>query len=74
MKYVFALLLFLTALLARAQEKVEMADTMRSSGKIYIVVGIVVIILSGLFAYLFLLDRKISRLEKETGAKPIDRD
>lgn len=69
MKYVFALLLFLTALLARAQEKVEMADTMRSSGKIYIVVGIVVIILSGLFAYLFLLDRKISKLEKETGGK-----
>jgi CcmD family protein len=69
MKYVFALLLFLTALLARAQEKVEMADTMRSSGKIYIVVGIVVIILFGLFAYLFLLDRKISKLEKETGGK-----
>jgi CcmD family protein len=46
----------------KAQE-VEMADTMRSEGKIYVVVAIVVIVLAGLIGYLFLLDRKVKKLE-----------
>lgn len=45
-------------------QEVEMADTMRSNGKIYVVVGIILIILMGLITYLFLLDRKVGRLEK----------
>lgn len=45
-------------------QEVEMADTMRSNGKIYVIVGIILIILIGLITYLFLLDRKVSRLEK----------
>ena len=49
-----------------AQEKeVEMADTMRSNGRIYVVVAVVVTILLGLILYVVRLDRKISRLEKE---------
>jgi hypothetical protein len=48
-----------------AQEnKPEMADVMRSNGKIYVVVAVCLTILIGLFLYVFLLDRKISRLEK----------
>lgn len=43
---------------------VEMADGMRSDGKIYVVVGVLVIILIGLFAYLISIDRKVSRVEK----------
>jgi hypothetical protein len=61
------LLLLVTALSATsvfAQEKVEMADVMRSNGKIYIVVTICLTILAGLFFYVFALDRKIARLEK----------
>jgi hypothetical protein len=50
---------------ASAQEEVEMADVMRSNGSIYVVVAIILIVLFGLITYLFLLDRKISRLEKE---------
>jgi hypothetical protein len=50
---------------ASAQEEVEMADVMRSNGSIYVVVAIILIVLLGLITYLFLLDRKISRLEKE---------
>lgn len=42
----------------------EMATTMRSNGKIYVVVAVLIIILSGLFFYLIRLDRKITRLEK----------
>ena len=49
---------------ALAQDKVEMADSMRSNGKIYVVVAVCLTILIGLFIYVFLLDKKISRLEK----------
>ena len=47
-----------------AQDKVEMADTMRSNGKIYVVVAVCLLILIGLFIYVFALDRKMTRLEK----------
>jgi hypothetical protein len=47
-----------------AQNKVEMADTMRSNGKIYVVVAVCLTILIGLFIYVFTVDRKISRFEK----------
>lgn len=49
----------------RAVVKVEMADVMRSNGKIYTVVAVCLTILIGLFVYVFLIDRKISKLEKE---------
>lgn len=66
MKKVLMLSLFLLCTLASfAQQDVEMADTMRSNGKIYVVVGIILIVLIGFIIYLVLLDRKISRLEKE---------
>ncbi len=43
----------------------EMADTLRSNGKIYVVVLVLASIFAGIFAYLVYLDRKISKLEKE---------
>ncbi|NOU38993.1 MAG: CcmD family protein [Ferruginibacter sp.] len=46
-------------------QSVEMADTMRSNGKIYIVVAVCLTILLGLLLYVFTLDKKITRLEKE---------
>jgi CcmD family protein len=39
-------------------------DLMRSNGKIYVVVAVVLAILIGLFAYVYSLDRKISKMEK----------
>jgi CcmD family protein len=61
----FVLGLFVNTIsLAQAQE-VEMADTMRSNGKIYIVVAVCLTILVGLFFYVFLIDRKISKIEKD---------
>lgn len=49
-----------------AQEKqVEMADQMRSSGRIYVVIAVILTILIGLLLYLVRLDRKISKLEKD---------
>ncbi len=43
----------------------EPSDFMRSNGKIYVVLAVVVTIVAGIFIYLFSLDRKMSRLEKE---------
>ena len=57
-------LCFSTFSFAQAKE-VEMADAMRSNGKIYIVVAVCLTILVGLFIYIFSLDRKLSKLEKE---------
>lgn len=54
---------------AGAQEKVEMADTMRAEGKIYVVVGIILMVLAGLIAYLFLMDRKVKKLEARLAEK-----
>lgn len=57
-------LLFSTHLSYAAQE-VEMADTLRSNGMIYVVVAILGIILVGLLTYLISIDKKISKIEKE---------
>ena len=60
------LALLLVSLIGFAQDKkVEMADTMRSNGRIYVVVAVVLTILIGLILYVVRLDRKISKLEKE---------
>lgn len=49
-----------------AAQQGEPTDFMRSNGKIYVVVAVVVIILIGLFIYLVNLDRKITKLEKNS--------
>jgi hypothetical protein len=65
-KIVWILLLSLLTTVSFAQDnKTEMADLMRSNGRIYVVVAVVVIILMGLILYLFRLDKKISKLEKD---------
>ncbi|AWM34680.1 CcmD family protein [Hymenobacter nivis] len=46
-----------------------MADDLRASGKIYVVVAAVVIIIAGLLVYLIALDRKVSRLEKRAAVE-----
>jgi len=55
----------LLAGIASAQSDIEMADVMRSNGKIYVVVAVLVIIFVALVAYLISLDRKASKLEQE---------
>ncbi len=62
-KGIFCLALMIFSLIAQAQPAVEMADTMRSEGKIYVVVGIILIVLIGLITYLVMLDRKVKKLE-----------
>ena len=64
-KVLLAVLLFVAAQSVYAQEKVEMADGLRSNGKIYVVVAVLAVIFIGLFLFLISIDRKVSRLEKE---------
>jgi CcmD family protein len=48
-----------------AQQPVEMADVMRSSGKIYVVIGVIAIVFVGLAIYLFSIDRRLRKIERE---------
>lgn len=57
-------LLFATGIFAQGNSA-EMADLMRSNGKIYVVIAVMLTILLGLILYLVRIDRKITRLEKE---------
>ena len=64
-KLLLFLVCFLCSSLVFAQDNQGGMDgLMRGSGKIYVVVAVCLTILIGLFIYVFLLDRKISRLEK----------
>ena len=66
-KILFLILLTLSniAAFAQAASEPEMADVFRSSGKIYVVVAIVAIIFAGLAIYLFSIDRRLKKIEKE---------
>jgi hypothetical protein len=63
-RFAGAVCFLLMHLVSVAQEKVEMADTMRANGKIYVVVAVCMVLLTGLFVYIFSLDKKITRFEK----------
>jgi CcmD family protein len=68
MKKIFLLTLLLLgygAVFAQQAQQVEMADTMRSSGKIYVVIATIVIIFAGLAVYLFSIDKRLKKIEKE---------
>jgi len=58
------LLLISTTIYCQAQAT-QMADEMRSNGKIYVVVAVLATIFAGILIYLVMLDRKITRLEKQ---------
>ena len=47
------------------QPEVEMADTLRQDGKIYVVVVVLLTVLAGTILYLVVIDRKVSKLEKQ---------
>jgi CcmD family protein len=59
------LLLGYLAAAAQQTQSVEMADALRSSGKIYVVIAVIVIIFGGLAIYLFSIDRRLKKIEKE---------
>jgi len=62
--YLFLCLSLFISFASQAQSEVEMADQFRADGKIYVVVAIILVILIGLFTYLFRLGHRISQIEK----------
>ncbi len=59
------LLLSYATCFAQQNAEVDMAFDMRSSGKIYVVIATIVIIFTGLAIYLFSIDRRLRKIEKE---------
>lgn len=64
MKYLALITLLISSFVAKAQD-LQMAETMRSEGKIYVVIAVLCVILLGLILYLISIDRKVGKLEKE---------
>jgi CcmD family protein len=67
MKKNILVLLTLVSLLSSIKANAQSTEDlglMRGNGKIFIVMAVVLIIVSGLFVYVASIDRKISRLEK----------
>ena len=61
-----AVLFSFVAFIAQAgTNSVEMADTFRADGKIRVVIAVILIILIGLFVFLFNLDKKVNKLHKD---------
>lgn len=68
-KLIGSISLMFMSLMASAQDGVEMADLMRSNGKIFVVVGVLLIIFLGLTSFMVILERKLSKLEKKASEK-----
>jgi len=67
-KAILSILLVINGLIcsfAQSNAGVEMASGLRSSGKIYVVVAVLVVLFIGIGIYLITIDRKISRLERQ---------
>lgn len=58
-----SILLFAINTYAQTPNETEMADVMRSNGKIYVVITVLLVIFATLAAYLFSIDRRIKKLE-----------
>jgi hypothetical protein len=69
MKYILSLLMVLAVTANLFAQGIEMADALRSDGKIYVVVAVLSLVLAGILFYVVRTDRKISRLEKEMADK-----
>ena len=63
-KFLCSAALLLSFIPSLAQQDVPMADSLRSQGKLYVVVIMILIVLAGLITYLFLMDKKVKKLEK----------
>ena len=62
---IFCCLINVAAMAQGTNYNGDSADFMRSSGKIYVVIAVAAIIITGLFLYLLSLERKIKKLERE---------
>lgn len=62
-----AVTLFFSVLSVFGQDDptVEMADTMRSEGKIYVVVALLASVFVGIAIYMLILERRVKKIERD---------
>jgi len=66
MKKIFLLISFvIISLNLFAQDKIEMADDLRNSGKIYVVVAVMLLLFLSFITYLFTIDKRLKKIEKK---------
>lgn len=65
MKYLLNLIVALLLSVTATAQEVEMADTMHSNGKIYVVVAVIMIIFAGIIVNMIRLEKKMNRIERE---------
>jgi CcmD family protein len=68
-KFLLSALMTFFSQIVFAQDTVEMADTMRSNGKIYVVIAVIAIVITVLFVYLISIDKKVKKLEDKLNKK-----
>lgn len=65
-KIILALFLITISCYSFALEsKIEMADELRNSGKIYVVVAVMLLLFVSFIVYLFTIDKRLKKIEKE---------
>jgi CcmD family protein len=67
-KFIASITFFLASVSIFAQPAASSSsldDMVMSSGKLYVVIAVLTVILIGIFIYLLSLDRKLSKLEKK---------
>jgi CcmD family protein len=68
MKKILTLLLIIfqsVQTFSQQSNSVEMATGLRSSGKIYVVVAVISVIFIGIVAYLFSIDKRLKKIERD---------
>lgn len=63
--FLMLLIFACSTVFAQQAQPVEMADFMYSSGRIYVVISTIVIVFTGLAIYLFSIDRRLKKIERE---------
>ena len=62
---ILGFLLMISSSLFAQEEEVEMAEGFYADGKIYVVVAVAALVFIGIALYLYILDRKISKMEQK---------
>ena len=62
---IYLMLSFSLITLAQNSNGVDMASELRESGKIYVVVMVIAVIFIGLAIYLFSIDNRLKKIEKQ---------
>ncbi len=65
LSFLFLQIIAVTAFAQRPDTNVEMADIMRSNGKIYVVIAVLLTIFAGLLLFLIAQELRLKRMEKK---------